>query len=89
MGRNVQCSNSGTGKRFFFLQDVYTSSGALPVSYSVGIVVPPGVKRPMVSQRSFNLHLAPRLRTSGATCLFSLYTLRAWTRKLFSFHLYI
>jgi hypothetical protein len=39
MGRTVQCSNSGTGR--FFLQDVYTSSGVLPVSYSVGIVVPP------------------------------------------------
>ena len=39
MGRTVQCSNSGRGKRFLSSPKVYTSSGALPDSYSVGTVV--------------------------------------------------
>jgi hypothetical protein len=38
MGRTVQSSNSGTGKRFSSPK-VYTRSGPLPACYSVGTVV--------------------------------------------------
>jgi len=49
----------------------------------------PGVQRSRASRWSFNLQLAPRLRMSGDTPPLPLYTLRAWTRKLISFHLFI
>lgn len=49
----------------------------------------PGVQRSRTSRWSFNLQSAPRLRMSGDTSPLLLYTLRAGTRKLFSFHLFI
>jgi hypothetical protein len=128
MERTAQCSNSGTGKRFYLfvclfvcsfvcclfylfiyylkclcygthspvfefryslLQNVYTRSGALPASYSVGTVV---LSR-CTAVKSVTLTIQPpvsaKVKNAWIYLLLPLYTLREWVRKLFGFHLFI
>jgi hypothetical protein len=70
-------SNLGKGKGFIFLQDVQTSLGAHPASYSVGTGVFLGVRGQVVK---FTAHFHPvhGLRMGGAITLLPLNAFVVW-----------
>jgi hypothetical protein len=83
-GWPVGGSNTATGPKFSPLQNVQTSCGAHPVSYSMGTGV---LSRGKVARmcRTTGLHLVPRLRMSGAIPQLPLYAFMAWRGKTFTF----
>jgi len=74
---------------FTLVQNVYTSCGALPASYSVGTVV---LSR-CTAVKGVTLTIQPpvsaKVKNAWIYLLLPLYTLREWIRKLFSFYLFI
>ena len=74
---------------FSLLQNVNTSSGTLPASYSADTVVLPRGTTVKGATLIIQPPASAKLKNEYSYTSTPLYTLRTWTRKFFSFHMFI